>query len=61
MKYSTAFHQLSQVDRANFEDALPVRRTPDQEPGSALGYWVSDRTYGAGGISAARQSFRSLA
>jgi hypothetical protein len=58
LKYSASFLALPQVERRRLKASLPVERTPDREPGSALGHWVSDRSYGAGGISADRHSFR---
>jgi hypothetical protein len=61
LKYSDKFRLLSQAERTDLENSLPVRRTAGPEPGSALGRWVSDRTYGAGGISAERQSFGATA
>jgi HORMA domain-containing protein len=61
LSYSGEFLNLSDVERSNFKKALPFERSFGTEPGNGSGYWVSDRTYGAGGVSAARESFKRAA
>lgn len=55
---NATYDALSPVDRQALDDRIPVDRTPGSAPTDGAGYWVSDRSYAAGGTGAARQSFR---
>jgi hypothetical protein len=55
---SAKWWALSAEERARFEQGLPVQRTGSEPPSDGKGYWTSDRTYSAGGVSIARETFR---
>jgi hypothetical protein len=61
LHYSAAFNNLSADEKEKFENALPFQRGNGSEPRDGSGYWISDRTYGAGGVSAGRESFKRAA
>ena len=58
MSYSASWYELTSEAQAKIKDSLPFTRTPGSLPGDGNGYWVSDRTYGNGGTSVARETFR---
>lgn len=57
LTHSSKWWNLSESDRTTFEATLPVRRIPGSEPVDGNGYWVSDRSYAAGGTGVQRKSF----
>lgn len=61
LKYSSKYLSLTASEQAAVDAPLPISRTYGTEPGNGSGYWVSDRTYGAGGTSASREMFRPAA
>ena len=61
LKYSSKYQILNAAAQAAVSATVPINRTYGTEPGNGSGYWVSDRTYGAGGTSAAREMFRPAA
>ena len=58
LTYSNKWWGLSPEQRRKFKEALPFRRTNGDEPEIENGYWVEDRTYGAGGRGVTRSSIR---
>jgi hypothetical protein len=61
LEYSGAFLALSSAEKQAVENTLPLSRTPGAGPGNGSGYWTTDKTYGAGGVVASRETFNSLA
>jgi hypothetical protein len=61
LHYTAAFENLSYTERNRFKQSLPFQRGSGSEPRDGSGYWTSDRTYGAGGVSAGRESFKRAA
>jgi hypothetical protein len=58
---STTWFALTQVERDAFKAALPVQRTPGDEPVDGQGYWVrEDRSYAAAGTGLSRGRFVPL-
>jgi len=55
--HSDKWWRLTPAERDAFEKTLPVKRTPMEEPQNGSGYWVSDRSYTAGGHGVARSRF----
>lgn len=55
---NSAFYSLSAATQKDFEDKLPIDRSPVQEPGHVNGYWVPGNTYASGGAGADRQMWR---
>jgi hypothetical protein len=58
MSYSTAWWNLSEGARQAVNDAVPIDRTPGQEPTDGNGYWENGRSYASGGTSTSRSGFR---
>jgi hypothetical protein len=56
--YTDAFNHLTSAEQNAFKATLPHQRRSAPAPGTAAGYWVSDKTYGAGGVEATRETFR---
>jgi len=61
LHYTAAFEALNSAERDRFEQSLPFQRSGGNEPQDGSGYWISDRTYGAGGVSAGRETFKRAA
>jgi hypothetical protein len=60
VKYTTKFNSLPPDERQGFKDALPVTRSPGEEPTDGNGYWESGRSYASGGVGAERGMFRPV-
>jgi hypothetical protein len=60
LEYSTPFLNLSAEEKKAVEEALPLQRGFGSAPGNGKGYWSSDKNYGAGGMVASRETFKSL-
>jgi hypothetical protein len=60
LSQSSRFWQLSEVQRARFEQGLPVQRTVSDPPSDGSGYWVTDRNYYSGGRGLNRQTFQPV-
>jgi hypothetical protein len=58
MTYSTAYSNLTDVEKEAFRQRLPFRRGGAPEP-SISGYLNNDRTYSSGGRALSRASVRS--
>lgn len=58
LTYSAAWDELTDAEKAVFEQGLPFQRTGGFEPG-VNGYLADDRTYSAGGRALNRASVRS--
>jgi hypothetical protein len=58
LTYSTAWGNLSETEKENFEERLPFKRNGASQPG-VNGYLREDRIYSAGGRSLSRSSIRS--
>jgi len=57
--YSDAWYELSDDDRKQFRDDLPVSRVSGDAPGDGNGYWVAEgKSYSASGVGLSRQTFR---
>lgn len=56
--YNLAWQHLSDSEKTQFEQSLPVKRKGAPEPGDN-GYWHEDRTYSSGGRALDRTSIRS--
>lgn len=61
LEYSSAFENLSSEEKKVVKGTLPFQRTFGSAPGNGSGYWSTDKTYGAGGVVASRETFKSLA
>jgi hypothetical protein len=57
--YSSAWYQLSEVEKASFNKRLPFERGGAPEPG-ITGYLSDDRIYSSGGRALNRASVRSF-
>jgi Bacterial HORMA domain family 1 len=57
---SAKFFALSETERIQVTDALPIKRTPAREAGFATGTWSSARTYSAADQGVTRSVFRAL-
>ncbi len=58
LEYSSAWRELSHLERDAIEKRLPWKRVEASEPG-VNGYFSSDRTYSSGGRALERASVRS--
>lgn len=58
LTYSSAWSQLTVVEKASFEGDLPITRGHGDVPGVS-GYLEQDRSYSAGGRALSRSSVRS--
>jgi hypothetical protein len=56
LTYSAAWFRLSGAERAAIESRLVIQRSGSAEPQLEAGHWVSDRTYGSGGVALSRSS-----
>ncbi len=61
LTFSDTWYALSPLTRKAVEEELPFIRTEGTLPSESGGYWVSDRTYAAGGVALERTIFRRLA
>ena len=59
LTYSSAWSNLSEIERENFKKRLPIQRGGAPEPGVS-GYLQSDRTYSSGGRALNRSTVRSF-
>ncbi len=57
--YSTNWLALSAAEQAAFKATLQCVWGPADTVSDGAGYWTSDRTYGSGGLGAARSVFRA--
>ncbi|MGH9891054.1 MAG: hypothetical protein ACREA0_03540 [bacterium] len=57
--YSTTWQALSPADKEAFSSTLLCAWGPAAAVSDGAGYWTSDRTYGSGGLGAARSVFRA--
>ncbi|NNE40167.1 MAG: hypothetical protein HKN14_04525 [Marinicaulis sp.] len=57
--YSDAWSKLSPEERDNYRDQMPFRRGGANAPG-VEGYFISDKSYSAGGRALSRSSLRSF-
>jgi len=55
---SEKWWKLPADERARFELGVPIQRTPSEPPTDGKGHWAADRSYAAGGVSLARETFR---
>lgn len=58
LTHNSRWSSLSEAERQRFEETLPIQRTSGSEPGVESGYWVTDRTYSAGGRAVSRATIR---
>ena len=58
---SSAWYSLSDWERTNIEESLPVNRTAGSQPTDGSGYWTTDHGYSAGGVGLGRRTFRPSA
>ena len=49
---------LSDVERQQIEERIPIKRTPGQGPQDGSGRWVTDRSYSSEGVGTQRRTFR---
>jgi len=61
LTHTSEWDRLSSAERAQIEQALPIRRVGADLPAVNNGYFADDKTYSAGGRSLARASVRSYA
>jgi hypothetical protein len=61
LTFSDGWYELNPLTRKAIEGKLPFIRTVGALPSEVGGYWVSDRTYAAGGVALERAFFRRLA
>lgn len=61
LTFSDDWYGLSPITRKTIEQKLPFIRIVGTLPSEVGGYWVSDRTYAAGGVALERAVFRRLA
>ncbi len=60
LEYSSDFQALTSTEQQTVKNTLPFSRAPGSGPGNGSGYWTTDKTYGAGGVVASRETFKSL-
>jgi hypothetical protein len=60
LTFSSAWANLSQEERDRIKSDLPIQRITGDPPKDGLGYWESDRSYSASGVSLGRKTFRPL-
>ncbi len=58
LTYSSEWELLTEPQKKAILDTLPIQRTIGPSPTDGSGYWVSDRTYSAGGTGISRRTFR---
>ncbi len=56
--HTQKWRDLSQAQRKNIEDALPITRTGGNEPVAGDGAWSTDKSYSSEGVSLQRSTFR---
>lgn len=57
LTHSAKWWSLTDDERTAFEAKLPIQRTAMPAPEDGDGYWVSDRSYAAGGAGVQRKRF----
>jgi len=57
--YSATWQALPTAEKAAFNSTLQCAWGPAAAVSDGAGYWTSDRTYGSGGLGAARSVFRA--
>lgn len=55
--YSSEWHSLSQIEKENVKNDIPVKRVTGSAPNDGLGYWKTDNSYHSGGRSVGRKTF----
>lgn len=60
VSYSSAWAALSDGEREQMQERLPVKRTSGSLPDDGSGYWHETRDYGAAGVRITRQEYRPL-
>jgi HORMA domain-containing protein len=58
LTFSSAWFALPQAERDRIRGGLPIQRVTKDSPKDGLGYWTSDLSYSANGISLGRRTFR---
>lgn len=58
MTYSSVWWALPQALRERIRAELPIQRVTKDGPKDGLGYWTSDLSYSASGVSLGRRTFR---
>ena len=58
LTYSQRWWLLTNKEKEIFKTTLPFQRTDGNEPKIENGYWMEDRTYGAGGRGIGRSTIR---
>jgi hypothetical protein len=58
LTFSSAWFALPQAERDRIRGGLPIQRVTKDGPQDGLGYWTSDLSYSASGISLGRRTFR---
>lgn len=59
LTYSAVWDRLDWQSRQGIKKSLPVIRTAAPPPGTAGGYWTSDKVYSSNGSGLGRMSFRA--
>ena len=59
LSYSAAWSGLSQAERDNIEQSLPIQRSTSSPPALETGAWSDDLNYSAGGRGLGRSSVRT--
>jgi hypothetical protein len=59
LSYSSSWWKLSQADRDNIRDGLPIKRGSGSAPNLETGAWSDDLSYSAGGRGLGRSSVRT--
>lgn len=60
LTYSPVWDRLDRQRRQAVKKSLPIQRTAGSAPGTANGYWTSDRVYSSSGSGLGRLSFRAI-
>lgn len=58
LTYSSKWFSLNQEEKDKFNEALTIKRSHAEEPGSS-GYFIKDKTYSSGGKALSRASMRA--
>ena len=58
LTHSEKWSSLSDAARTAFETTVPIKRSSGYAPQDGNGYWVTDRSYSADGVSTQRRIFR---
>lgn len=59
LTFSASWSRLTSSSKSAIQENLPFIREAGTLPGVANGYWVTDRTYAAGGVAVQRSIFRA--